>query len=145
MPRSGRRGTRVVALCRMPRAPMRAAVVLLCLAMVLLPPAVVRGDACEEDMLRQTVYTNITSLPRLHPARVVLKNLVVGRCSLEQYQREKKAVLDLIAATQATIFLLTETGCFRQHDLTGGRSRRGGRRGVHRRGRECRLRGGAGR
>jgi hypothetical protein len=106
MPRSGRRGTRVVVLCRMPRGPMRAAVVLLCLAMVLLPPAVVRGDACEEDMLRQTVYTNITSLPRLHPARVVLKNLVVGRCSLEQYQREKKEVLDLIAATQATIFLL---------------------------------------
>ena len=106
MPRSGRRVARVVALCRMPRAPMRAAAVLLCLAVALLPPAVVRGDACEEEMLLQTVYKNIMSLPYVHPARVVLKNLVVGHCNLQQYQREKKEVLDMIAETQATIFLL---------------------------------------
>jgi len=80
--------------------------VLVCLAAALALLPAVGGSVCQEQLLGQAVYAPITALPPLHPARVVLGNLAVGRCNYELYAAERQNGLDLIAATQATILLL---------------------------------------
>lgn len=64
------------------------------------------GNVCEEQQLSQPHFASIMSLPIVHPAQVILRNLVSGNCSLMDYTAQRKATMFTIRNTEATIELL---------------------------------------
>ena len=74
------------------------------LAFALLPAA--GGNACSEQQLGRTEFAAILSLSQLHPAHVVLRNLITGYCIQVQIVARIADTKEQILATQGTILLL---------------------------------------
>jgi hypothetical protein len=70
----------------------------------LLPTAA--GNVCEDQLLVRPVFSAFAALPELHPANVVLKNLVVGTCNAQRYVAETSEILEWIDGSRDVIRLL---------------------------------------
>ena len=61
---------------------------------------------CEEQHLQQAVFAPVVALSPLHPAHVILNNLVIGACNVEQYSADKAERERLIANSRTLVRLM---------------------------------------
>ena len=64
------------------------------------------GNTCQEQQLSQPHFASFVSLPLVHPGHVLLRNLVSGSCSLDEYNAQRQRTMGTISNTEATIELL---------------------------------------